>query len=179
VFFQNLEFYETEKFQYLLIHKNACTSVRKTIEDLNPKITNKRNLNKVCWTVIREPVERYIHGLGYDLARHGLDIDEIDVEKTFCSYHEPSSMARGDVNHTSSQMCYLINANVNWYVDLKDLNLFLKQHFNKSNFLNKSTSKYVFEDKKELEKYLHLDIEMYNRIRHSPYCWEWQKGKIF
>ena len=42
MYFQNLEFYETNDFQYLLIHKNACTSVLKTIEHLQPEYSEKK-----------------------------------------------------------------------------------------------------------------------------------------
>ena len=61
--FQDLEFYETDNFQYLLIHKNACTSVLKTIEYLKPQLSNVRNIQKICWTVIRDPYERFVSGL--------------------------------------------------------------------------------------------------------------------
>lgn len=65
--FQNIELYETDKFQYLLIHKNGSSSVLECIKDLNPIATEHCNFNKVRWTVIREPYERFVSGLEYDL----------------------------------------------------------------------------------------------------------------
>jgi hypothetical protein len=67
--FQNIELYETDKFQYLLIHKNGSSSVRACVDPLNPFVTNKINLNKIKWTVIRDPYERFVSGLKYDLKR--------------------------------------------------------------------------------------------------------------
>ena len=60
MFFQNVELYETDKFQYLLIHKNGSTSIRECMKDLNPVVTNKINFQKVRWTVIREPYNRFV-----------------------------------------------------------------------------------------------------------------------
>ena len=40
--FQNIELYETDKFQYLPIHKNGSSSVIKCIEDLDPSVTDNK-----------------------------------------------------------------------------------------------------------------------------------------
>ena len=61
--FQNIELYETDKFQYLPIHKNGSSSVIKCIEDLDPSVTDQVNFNKIKWTVIREPYARFISGV--------------------------------------------------------------------------------------------------------------------
>ena len=45
--FQNIELYETDKFQYLLIHKNGSTSVLDCIKHLNPIVTENCNFNKM------------------------------------------------------------------------------------------------------------------------------------
>ena len=69
------------------------------------------------------------------------------------------------------------------YVDINDLNLFLKIHFNETAHENKqkyddiNIEKYI--DKEEVMKYLHLDYYVYNYIKRSPFLWEWQHGKIF
>ena len=179
MFFQNLEFYETDNFQYLLIHKNGCTSVLESIKDVNPVYTENRNLEKICWTVIRDPYERFVSGLSYDLTRHNVDVKDVSLDKLFHSYSEKTTREKGNFNHTSSQVPYLINANVNWYVDISDLSLFLKLHFKKSYNLNNTYDIKSYFKKEDVLKYLQLDYNIYNRIINSPYLWEWQKGKIF
>ena len=179
MYFQNLEFYETDNFQYLLIHKNACTSVLKTIEHLQPKYSEKRNFNKVCWTVIRDPYERFIAGLCYDIKRQNIDVADISLDKLFSTYHEKISREKGDVSHTAYQSMYLINSCVNWYVDLSNLKIFLEMHFNKSFHLNKGPDIKQYFKKEEILKYLNMEYEIYNKIKMSSFVWEWQKGKIF
>jgi hypothetical protein len=179
MYFQNLEFYENDNFQYLLIHKNGCTSVLKSLEDLNVTYSNKRNLNKIGWTVIRDPYERFMSGFNYDLERQNLKFEDIKLEQLFSSYHEEKTREQGNVKHSSSQIPYLINTNINWYVNIKDLSLFLKMHFDKEFILNKGKENKYFFPKEEINKYLHLDYKIYNLIINSPYLWEWQKGRIF
>ena len=77
--FQNIELYETNNFQYLLIHKNGSSSVVECLKNTNYIITDKINLNKVRWTVIREPYERFITGVKYDLKRQNLSYKDINV----------------------------------------------------------------------------------------------------
>tara|TARA_A100001391_G_scaffold204044_2_gene198297 strand:- start:304 stop:846 length:543 start_codon:yes stop_codon:yes gene_type:complete len=177
---QNIEFYETEQFQYLLIHKNASHSIIKCIESLNPVITDKINLNKVRWTVIREPYERFIAGLKYDLQRHQLNIEDIEIKSLFNSKINNFSRVKGNVNHTASQIPYLINTHINYYVELKDLHTFLKMHFGKTEYQNIDKSNVKIDlDKNEIIKYLELDYYVYDCILNSPYLWKWQQGKIF
>jgi hypothetical protein len=179
MYFQNIEFFETDKFQYLLIHRNACTSVLKCIDKYNPEIVYVKSSNKIKWTVIRDPYERFISGLNYDLKRHKMSIEDVNLERLFVSYVNSKSRIHGNVNHTISQVLYLANTDIDWYVDINDLDLFLKIHFNTTFKLNSNSEKNIFFDKKEVMKYLQLDYEVYNRIKSSTHLWEWQKGKIF
>lgn len=178
--FQNIEFYETEKYQYLLIHKNACSSVTNLIKNDKYFVTDKKNLFKIRWTVIRDPYERFISGLKYDLNNNNVSIKNINLEKLFTSKINTETRGKGFVNHTSSQLLYLINSDINWYIDIKDLNLFLKIHFGKSLILNKSKNKINLKiNKNNIMKFLKIDYEVYNQILYSQNFWEWQKGKIF
>jgi hypothetical protein len=180
--FQNIELYETDKFQYLLIHKNGSTSIRECIKDLNPVVTDKVNFQKVRWTVIREPYTRFVSGLKYDLKRHNLDPEDIDYDSLHTGKVNLFSREKGHVNHSSSQIPYLINTHVNWYVELKDLPTFLKMHFGKNEFLNTdNTDKNINLDLEpvEVHKYLELDYYIYWQIINSPNLWKWQNGKIF
>tara|TARA_R110000822_G_scaffold212149_1_gene347619 strand:+ start:3685 stop:4230 length:546 start_codon:yes stop_codon:yes gene_type:complete len=179
MYFQNLEFYETDNFQYLLIHKNACTSVLKTIEHLKPKYSEQRNFNKVCWTVIRDPYERFMAGLSYDIERQKMKIEDVSLDNLFSTYHEKTSREKGNVSHTAYQSIYLINSCINWYVDLPDLKNFLNMHFNKSFYLNRGPDIKQYFKKEEVLKYLKMEYEIYNKIKLSSFIWEWQKGNIF
>lgn len=180
MYFQFVEFHTVNNFQYLLIQKNGCTSVRNVLSDLKPTLLHKRDLNKICWTVIRDPYERFVAGLDYDLRRFNMKIEDVKLDQLFSTIYEKETMIRGNAKHTAFQSMHLINTCVDWYVDLPDLDSFFKMHFNKSLFLNKNIGiiKEYF-DKKEVLKYLHMEYEIYNKIKMSPYLWEWQKGKIF
>lgn len=178
--FQNIELYETDKFQYLLIHKNGSHSIIEALKNLKYFITNKINLSKIRWTVIRDPYERFISGLRYDLKRQNLDIKDIEYQSLFNGRLNNFLNQKGNVNHTLSQIPYLINTHVNWYIELKDLNVFMKTHFNKSLHLNKEENNIELNlDKKEIMKHLDLDYYIYNQIIASSNLWQWQQGKIF
>ena len=189
--FRILELTETDKFQFLRIYKNANWSVQKCIEDNFPgKFWNSSSIvnNKPRFAVIRDPYERFISGLKYDLERHKVDVQELNqnikLDKLFTTkeMHRRNTMA-GNINHSASQVPYLMNSGVTHYIDIKDLNLFLKMHFNKvkhlnnSNIKTKEIEKYLNKD--EIMKYLHLDYYIYNSIIRSPFLWEWQHGKIY
>ena len=77
---------------------------------------------------------------------------------------------------------------IEYYIDMSDLNLFLKMHFNQTKHINAfpeehKISKYYniekYLDKEEIMKYLHFDYYVYDHIKKSPFLWEWQHGKIF
>ena len=176
--FQNIEFYETPKYQYLLIHKNASTSILNFIQKDDYFITKNKNLSKVRWTVIRDPFERFVSGLVYDLKRNNLKVEDINLDKIFTSKVNEKIRQTGFVNHTCLQTLYLINADIDWYVDINDLEVFLKMHFNEKICLNKLENYDLKIDKEEVMKYLKIDYEVYNQIMHSENLWEWQKGKI-
>lgn len=184
MFFQNIEFYETDKFQYLLIHKNGSTSIRECMKNLNPVVTNKINFAKVRWTVIREPYNRFVSGLKYDLKKHGLKQEEVNYDTLHNSrinlWHDTAN-----VNHSASQIPYLINTQIDWYVEMKDLPTFLKMHFGKSEHLNQSDINYkdpelgLDLDEPDVMKFLDLDYYIYKQILSSRHLWKWQQGKIF
>ena len=69
---------------------------------------------------------------------------------------------------------------IGYYVDITDLDVFLKMHFGKSCRENENKDKIELNlDKQEIMKYLSLDYYVYNVIKNSPFFWEWQHGKIF
>ena len=186
--FRILEITETDKFQFLRIYKNGNMSVQSCITENYPgKFIYNSNFpakNKPRFAIIRDPYERFISGLIYDLKRHKVDIKDIELKKLFTTneMHRRNTMF-GNINHSSSQIPYLMNSGITHYIEMKDLNLFLKMHFNKVKHINKSQVKKnkieEYLDKKEVMKYLHLDYYVYNSIINSPFLWEWQHGKIF
>jgi len=190
--FRLFEFVETKDFQFLIIHKNGNLSVTECIKSRYKKeeIMYKNQLSKkVRFCIIRDPYERFLSGLRYDLLRHNTDIRDIDVIKAITSNenHLRNQML-GNIKHSSSQIPYLMNVQLTHYVDINDLNIFLKMHFNKTEHINKFPNKFKkskfydiekYIDKDEIMKYLHLDYHIYNHIKKSPFIWEWQHGTIF
>ena len=165
--FRLFEIVDTEKFQFVRIHKNGNGSVIKCIHNNFKKeeISYIHSLSKkVRFCVIRDPYKKLF---------------------TSNEHHQRNSWI-GHINHSTSQIPYLFNVQCSHYIDISDLNLFLKIHFNEIAHENKArdiikknqnVEKYI--DKDEVMKYLHLDYYMYDTIKKSPFLWEWQHGKIF
>jgi len=179
---------ETEKFQFVRIHKNGNQSVAKCIYDNYEKeevqITYHLS-KKPRFCIIRDPYQRFLSGLKWDLHLNQVNVKDINIKQLFTAneHHQRNSWI-GRIKHSTSQIPYLFNIQCSHYIDMLDLNLFLKMHFGKSEHLTKGPDyssedieKYV--DKDEVMKYLHLDYYMYDRIKQSPFLWEWQHGKIF
>jgi hypothetical protein len=185
VLLQKIEFYETKDFQYLLIPKNGSMSVLKSFEKI-PHIVTRELANKVKWTVIRNPIDRLISGLAYDLNLQKLSLKDIDIKSLFYSNMHSVIKEFHYVSHTSLQIYYLFNAKINWYINIEDLDIFLKMHFSKQNRINKGINKlkeeikrYVYDNMETIEPYLTTDIKMYETIQQSEQLWQWQKGRIF
>ena len=180
MYFVFVEFVETEKFQYLKIQKNGSSSICEIIENsMDFKYVNNKNLNKIRWTVIRDPYERFVSGLQYDLTRQKLNLEDININEAFVSnYLNPMNGLKGNMNHATSQVPFLINTDINYYIDIKDLDIFLNMHFNKTLNINKTECKLTL-DRQEIMKHLVVDYQVYNQIQNTPYLWKWQQGKIF
>ena len=179
------EIIETPDFQWLRIYKNGNSSIIQSIqekykkEDINPSSILSKN--KTRWAVIRDPYERFISGLKYDLDRHKVDIEDVDIAKLFSpNEHHFINLTSGNINHTVSQFASLMNTQVGTYVDMEDLDLFLKMHFGKSKKVHQNKNPIEIKiNKEEIMKYLTLDYYIYNNIKNSPFLWEWQHGRIF
>ena len=179
------ELLDTPDFQFLRIYKNGNLSVMKCVLDKYKKedIKNNQTLinNKPRWTVIRDPYDRFVSGLKYDLKRNKLSVEDIDIKKIFTpNENNVLNRARGYVNHSASQVAAMMDWQIGYYVDITDLDVFLKMHFGKSCRENENKDKIELNlDKQEIMKYLSLDYYVYNVIKNSPFFWEWQHGKIF
>jgi hypothetical protein len=182
---QNQEFYETDMFQYLLIHKNASSTVKELIkEKYNFKIVNQRT-DKLCWTIIRDPFERLVSGLSYDLNINLFDINKINLDDLLLGKINEQSRKDGFISHCFLQSTYLFNTNVNWYVDMKNLDSFFEMHFNKNIKYNsydqnkKKIKLFLNKRKNEIHSLLKVDFFIYNQIKNSSHYWNWFNGKIF
>jgi len=56
---------------YLLLRKNGCSSI---LQNFAPhRLTESKNPEFPKWTIIRDPMKRFISGLAYDMEQIGLD----------------------------------------------------------------------------------------------------------
>lgn len=195
---QNHEYYTNDTNQYLLIHKCGNSSVRTAFQ--YPGDTPHPESGKVRWTVIRDPIDRFISGYIYDLDNLGFFKNPYNVEErvekhirdadVFNVYEYVSGFQRGTgkISHTIPQTTYIMNQPIDYYVDIKDLSLFLETHVGKIDPVNES--KVSKENKKIVTNVLkrhsqrlydihQMDYYYFGQIEQSGRIWRWQNGKIF
>jgi len=190
MFVQNLEFFEAKNFEYLLIHKTGCQSVLKTFDFKKLKITglfNKQS-GKFCWTVLRDPKERFISGLCHNLSLSNIELEKLDLKQLLFNTIHPELRAVSRTPLTILQTTYLIGSKIDMFVLHNDLNNFLKVNFGVSFHENKGSSviknkvkKFIKDNKnfeKELDKYLEIDYFVYQQILNNNKFWYWQLGKV-
>ena len=203
-FLQNVEYVLTPTQQYLRIQKNACSYINDVIKSNSTpkeyKISRYKIPNIISWSVIRDPYERFLSGLAYDLYYQypkPLDLDKffskINLKNLFLGKHNYRLNRNGNVPHTHLQSLYLFNRNLDFYVDIKDLDVFLRMHF-KSPPLFPSTrnkgdiqTKTLLEDyinanpnlKSKIQTHLSLDYYLINELYNHKLVWEFQQGKFF
>lgn len=197
---QNIEIFTTSTSNYLLIHKNGCSQVREHLYLNYPQVELFYNFfpqnHKINWTVLRDPYNRFISGLTYDILRQFKKLDNLDkiinISSSFF-YQKINLETRkdGNVNHIIPQWTYLFNQPLNFLVEIKDLDKFLDIHFLKrTNFTETNTSSkqknivldYV-EKNKELKNliiaYLAPDYYYIEQAKSQGLFWNWQNGKMF
>lgn len=190
MFIQNLEFYETNSFEYLLIHKTGCQSVLRTFDSKNVKVTMNQNKQsgKFCWTVLRDPMDRFISGLCHNLSLSNIELNQLNLKQLLFNVIHPNLRSVSLTPLTVLQTTYLIGSKVNMFVSHKDLNNFLQINFNTSFHENKGSSvlkkkvkDYIEENKdfkKALDKYLQIDYFVHQQILNNNQFWYWQLGKV-
>jgi len=190
MFVQNLEFIETKNFEYLLIHKTGCQSVFKTLENKKINWTMNQNLQsgKFCWTIFRDPKERFVSGLAHNLSISNIDLNKLNLKQLLFNTIDPELRSISLIPLTILQSTYLIGSKVNMFVKHEDLNDFLKINFNTVFHENKGSStiknkinKFINNNinfKTSLEKYLEIDYFIYQQILKSNKFWYWQLGKV-
>ena len=190
MFIQNLEFYETNSFEYLLIHKTGCQSVLRTFDSINFKVTMNQNKQsgKFCWTVLRDPMDRFISGLCHNLSLSNIELNKLDLKQLLFNVIHPNLRSVSLTPLTVLQTTYLIGSKVDMFVSHRDLNNFLQINFNTSFHENKGSlvlkkkvKDYIEENKnfkKALDKYLQIDYFVYQQILNNNQFWYWQLGKV-
>jgi len=190
MFVQNLEFIETKNFEYLLIHKTGCQSVLKTFNSKKIKqvMNENKQSGKFCWTVLRDPKERFISGLSHNLSISNIELEELDIKQLLFNTVDPELRTISLIPLTILQSTYLIGSRINMFVKHQDLNNFLKINFNVFFHENKGSlviknkvKKFINTNKKfkeTLEKYLEIDYFIYKQILKSNKFWHWQLGKV-
>ena len=190
MFIQNLEFYETNSFEYLLIHKTGCQSVLRTFDSINVKVTMNQNKQsgKFCWTVLRDPMDRFISGLCHNLSLSNIELNKLDLKQLLFNVIHPNLRSVSLTPLTVLQTTYLIGSKVDMFVSHRDLNNFLQINFNTSFHENKGSlvlknkvKDYIEENKnfkKALDKYLQIDYFVYQQILNNNQFWYWQLGKV-
>lgn len=192
------------KSQFLQIHKNGCTYVRDVIHEVNiPLVLDTPRPNLLLWAVIREPYDRLLSGLTYDLYRHRPEYfqndgcDDLinhfqvnDIIRHSIQYQRSDMRESGNIPHTIPQSVYLLQQPVGMYVNIEDLSEFCYTHFDvrrheKHSTLNdhKAKVKYAIESvdglRQRIDDYLAIDYYIYSMIHTSRNVWCWQYGKIF
>lgn len=192
------ECYITEKFQYLLIHKNGCSMTVDTIKKNFPNTQTIPyiNPNIISFAIVRDPWERTISGLCYDLKRTYGKIDEEVLNRTdFCRmFFQPINervRETGFMSHIISQTTYLFDVKPTFYVMLNDLTSFIEINFdifdldkkNKSDVEYKKTLIDILEKRKDIketiEKYLSIDYYLMDRIKNTEILWDFSMGKMW
>jgi len=195
--FNPIECYCTEKFQYILIHKNGCSMIIDTMMNNHSVNVNEFVYNdRPAFAVIRDPWDRTISGLSYDLERSFGDVtesilDHIDFKRLFYQPINKSQRITGYISHTSVQTGYLFDVTPTFYVDLKDLTNFLSIHFENVSFHRRNQSCKKIKNKlleildsrsdikDDFQKYLSIDYYFIDRIKNTEVLWDFSMGKMW
>lgn len=178
---------------YLVIQKCGNSYVRDIFKKFYGDdffIAKEANRN-LRWTVVRNPRERFISGLAYDIWKNNYknydslfsNIDKIvqyPVSSTFYNM--------GRVKHTILQSAYLVLQNVDVFVEIKDLTEFCLLNFGMtSDVTNSVPDEYTLRVKTEItdrnlqqriDDLISNDVYLYNQIMNSDRLWCWQNGNI-
>ena len=201
---QNIEVLSTYDQQYLSIHKNGSSTIRK---ELNNRYGDSKVEEEILkkgkgprWTCLRDPYARFIDALSYDLKLVGIPVTEAGIRSVVGSEYQLNSYiigtsnprrGKGFVRHSMLQTSYVLD-NLDFFVLDKDLSIFCNIHF--STPLDKpgenmgsaadrqEVSKYL-EHNPSLKSYLNgilaIDYHLLNRLKAKELQWNWTDGRIF
>ena len=184
----NYEWYDIRNSNYLLIHKNGCSTIRKNF-DMN-RIDSPSEY-KFRWTTIRSPMERFISGLAYDIGRTKyVNVERLkkNPEELLFGEHNDFGIDAGMSTHTYMQSLYFLNEKINMFVKMEDLKDFIELHNreyisegeNKTTEEEKQIAQEIVSgiDKQRLDDLFYIENKIYNKIIHSEFIWNWRYGKI-
>ena len=204
---QNIEVWKCPTHQYINIHKSGSSTIRsyltKLYKEADRQVVYSTTSDNIVWTVTRDPYNRFIDSLSYDLKYLGLEVSVDNIEKTIGSktklydyifgLSNPNFRGRGTVRHSMLQTTYLFDNNIDIIVDAKDLGIFCEMHFptieisqenmNMGDFkAQKIVSNYLDENKElkeTLKGYLAIDYFTLERFNAVDRKWHWANGKLF
>ena len=187
------------RHQYLLIHKSGCRFIRNCLT--NSTWSGKREEGIPSWTVLRDPYERFISGLSYDILNTNPNLEF--TKENIIEYITNNDIINGvnttvseifrnndTVIHYISQATYYMGENIDYFIKLEDLD-----EFSKYNFLECDLScrnevgknyKHILEDaiksvpdlKTRIDDILRIDYYMIEKIEQAGKFWKWQYGKV-
>jgi hypothetical protein len=199
---QQTEFYSTEEQCYILIHKNACSSIRANLlKEFEGAVVEGTASEGIRWTVVRDPYTRFIDAISYDIRRQKVLVTWEDTSiKEYLKTIDMSNYISNHISHTFTslglaphsvlQTIYLFDNNVDVIVYAKDLKHFIPIHF-KNPVAPQNMGEPTHQDivykaieelpvlKKEILGLLNVDYIMLEHMRTQGKVWTWGCGKIW
>lgn len=179
---------------YLVIQKCGNTYLRDIFEKVykeNYFLARECNYRNLKWTVVRDPKERFISGLAYDLWQNNYsNYDSLfsNLEKIVQYPISSTFYNQGKVKHTILQSAYLIYQPIDVFVDISDLTEFALHNFGMvSESYNKVPGEFKVTVKEQIvergieqrvDDLLANDVYIYRQIINSDRLWCWQNGNI-
>lgn len=179
---------------YLVIQKCGNSYLRDVFQKIykdNFFLARECNYRNLKWTVVREPKERFISGLAYDLWKNNYHSYDKVFENLNKLVQYPVSSTfynQGKVKHTILQSAYLVFQHIDVFVNMPDLTEFTLHNFGVvGEVYNEVPSEFKVTVKEEIVKrnieqriddLLANDIYLYNQICNSDRLWCWQNGNI-
>jgi hypothetical protein len=179
---------------YLVIQKCGNSYLRDIFQKIYGEsyfLARECNFRNLKWTVVRDPKDRFISGLAYDLWKNNYSNFDKVFENLNKLVQYPISSTfynQGKVKHTILQSAYLVFQPIDVFVNLPDLTEFVLHNFGiTGEEYNKVPGEFKVQVKEEIVKrgieqrvddLLANDVYLYNQICNSDRLWCWQNGNV-
>lgn len=179
---------------YMVIQKCGNSYIRdifKKIYQDDYIIAKEPNFRNIKWTVIRDPRDRFVSGLAYDIWKNNYtNYDKLfsNLESLMQNPISSTFYNSGKVKHTILQSSYLMLQYIDLFVDIKDLTEFCLLNFDEtSDQTNKVPAELKTKVKEEIisrnmqqriDDLLANDMYLYNQILNHDRLWCWQNGNV-
>jgi len=184
---------------YLLIQKTGFTYISNVFKSFYGNFSDDSYLvlpqeseKNICWTSIRNPYERFISGLAYDMWLTNVNCDYLfsNLPNLINGHISTYFRKSGKIQHTLSQVSYIMFQPISFFVDMNDLTEFCFMNFGVmlgEDCQNKVPKDFKILIEKEIEKrgltqrvqdLLSYETYFYNRIMQSDHIWRWQNGNV-